>query len=66
MKETKIENSVLLSLFMCSTEMMQNCQRSLAPALAELFFKLTEDEPNDPKGPENIYNLHYDDGRGDV
>ena len=31
----------------------------------QFIFKLTQNEDNDPKGPK-IYNVHYDDVRGDV
>ena len=39
---------------MCSYVMAQHCPRPLAPAPAELYFKLTQNESNDPKGLENI------------
>ena len=38
----------------------------LAPASAELYFTLTQNEHNDSKGPENINKLHYDDIRGHI
>ena len=38
-KETKIADSVLLSLFMCSNVMGQHCPRPRAPASAELNFQ---------------------------
>ena len=51
---------------MCSYLMVQYCPRPLATLQRKSIFKLTENEPNDPKGPENIYNLHFDDVRGDI
>ena len=58
-KEAKIADSVLSSLFMCNNIMVQHCPPPLAPASADLYqlnsiFKLTQFESNDPKGPENI------------
>ena len=42
--------------------MVQHCPRPLRNSI----FKLTQNKPNDPKGPEKIYNLHYNDVQGDV
>ena len=39
MKEKKIADSVLFSLFICSDVMMQHCPLPLAPASAELYFQ---------------------------
>ena len=58
-KEKKRVDSVLLSLFICSNVLMQHCPRPLAPASAELYFKLTWNKSNDPKGPENIKSLPW-------
>ena len=53
---------------MCRNIMVQHCPRPhipIAPASVELCLKLTQNEPNDPKGSEKT-NQHYDNVRGDV
>ena len=49
-KATKIADSVLLHMLMCSNVMVQHCQRLQRNSI----FKLTQNEPNDPKWPENM------------
>ena len=65
-KETKIAESVLLSLFMCSNVMMQHCSRPLAPASAENYFQTDSEWAQMIPKDQKISNLHYDDVRGDV
>ena len=44
--------------------MVQHFPRPLARLQRKYIFRLTQNEPSDPKGPED--NLHYDDVLGDV
>ena len=48
-KETKIADSVLLSLSMSSNVMVQHCQRT---GFSGTLFNLTQNEHNDPKRPD--------------
>ena len=66
-KEIKIVDTVLLSLFTCSNVMVQHCQRpppstGFSGTLFSTRLRMSPMIPNDQK----IYYLHYDDVRGDV
>ena len=52
---------------MCRNVMVEHCPRPHPQhrLRRNSIFKLTQNEPSDPKGPENN-NLHYDDVPGDV